>query len=225
MSTTFGVINDSLGHSAGDELLGVIASRLAGAVRPGDTAARSGGDEFVVVCEQVDGVAAATVTAERLLAAVHQPITLKTGEQLVTASVGIAMAEGQDTPESLLRDAAAAMHRAKARGSGRYELFDVQVREHVLRRLRTKTDLCRALRHDELRVHYQPIVRTDTGQPVGVEALVRWEHPERGLLTPNEFVPTAEEFGLIVELGECVLERAAQQVAHWQREVHTDLEV
>jgi diguanylate cyclase (GGDEF)-like protein/PAS domain S-box-containing protein len=216
----FKLINDSLGHAAGDELLVALAARLRNAVRPSDTVARFGGDEFVVVCDGLEGPEAAVAVAERLSRAISEPVALRSGEHFIGASIGIALACGGDreTPDSLLRDADAAMYRVKERGGGdRYELFDEHMRDQVLRRVRTESDLRRALEGDELRVHYQPIVDVETGRPLSVEALVRWEHPQRGLIPPSEFIGIAEDTGLIADLGLRVLDVAAAQVAEWQR--------
>ena len=213
----FKLVNDSLGHKAGDDLLVVLAPRLHDAVRPSDTVARLGGDEFLVVCEGLDGVREAMIVAERVAHAITQPIVLAQGEHFITASIGIALAEHADAdPEGLLRDADAAMYRAKERGRGRYELFDDKLRTRVLRRLRTETELRRALEHDELRVVYQPVVEVDSGDVAAVEALVRWEHPERGLLHPVDFIPVAEDAGLIGALGDWVLSAACRDAAAWQ---------
>jgi diguanylate cyclase (GGDEF)-like protein len=214
----FKVINDSLGHEAGDELLLALAPRLRDVLRPHDTVARLSGDEFVIVCEAARGVREVITVAERAAAAIARPFALDSGQHFVTASVGISVASGSDdTPESLLRDADAAMYRAKQRGPGRYELFDDDMRAEVVARLRIETELRHALDHGELRVHYQPIVDTVTGQPKGSEALVRWEHPERGLIAPRDFMPIAEETGLSLDLGRWVLEQACRQGAAWQR--------
>jgi diguanylate cyclase (GGDEF)-like protein/PAS domain S-box-containing protein len=213
----FSLINDSLGHEAGDEVLLGVASRLRQALPPSDTIARLGGDEFLVVCERQDGVRALVEVAERIGTALSRPFRLGNAEHVLTASIGIALAEEpKDTPASLLRDAEAAMYRAKRRGPGRYELFDQTVRAQILSRLRTERELREALERGQLRVHYQPIIETATGRPVAAEALVRWEHPERGLVPPLEFIPIAEETGLIVELGRQVLEQACGQGAAWR---------
>jgi len=211
-------INDSFGHAAGDEVLLELAPRLRASVRPTDTLARLGGDEFVVVCGDADARTAAGV-AERLAAAVSRPLELRSGEHFFSVSIGIAVSSNlQDTAESLLRDADAALYRAKDRGRGRYEVFDEAMRSRVMGRLHTERELRRALDRDELVVWYQPVIDLCTGRPVATEALVRWEHPERGLVSPLEFIPVAEETGLIADLGLLVLERACAQTARWQRD-------
>jgi diguanylate cyclase (GGDEF)-like protein/PAS domain S-box-containing protein len=213
----FKLVNDSYGHGIGDDLLVTLAPRLHDAVRPSDTVARLGGDEFMVVCEQLDGARDAIQVAERVAQAVSQPIVLRSGEHFITASIGIAMADSADRDtETLIRDADAAMYRAKERGRGRFELFDDVLRERVLTRMRTETELRRALERDELRVVYQPVVDLADGSVVAVEALVRWQHPERGLLDPMEFVPVAEDSGLIEPLGRWVLEAACREGAALQ---------
>jgi diguanylate cyclase (GGDEF)-like protein/PAS domain S-box-containing protein len=220
----FKIINDSLGHAAGDEVLLALAPRLSAAMRVTDTVARLGGDEFVVVCPDVKGVRGAMDAAERLAAAVARPLVLDSGEHFFSLSIGIALATTrEDTPESLLGDADAAMYRAKARGRGRYELFDEAMRTSVMARMRIEGELRRALDRGELRVWYQPVIDLTTGRPVSTEALARWEHPERGLLGPLEFIPIAEETGLIAELGLQVLTEACRQTATWQRELDPEL--
>jgi diguanylate cyclase (GGDEF)-like protein len=212
----FKVVNDSLGHDRGDELLCAVAERLNGVLRAGDTAARFGGDEFVVLCEGVAGEDDAIRVAARLAEALDEPFGIADDEVYVRTSVGIALATSPEArPEALLRDADAAMYRAKERGGGAYEVFDLEMRDRALRRMSVEHALHRAIERDELRVHYQPLVAMSTGDVVGVEALVRWEHPERGLLGPIEFIPTAEETGLIHELGAWVLQAACAQSAAW----------
>jgi diguanylate cyclase (GGDEF)-like protein/PAS domain S-box-containing protein len=214
----FKLVNDSLGHAAGDDLLVALAPRLNDAVRPSDTVARLGGDEFLVVCEQLDGPHEAIRVAERVAQAINQPIVLASSEHFVTASIGIAVAESADAvPEDLLRDADAAMYRAKERGRGRYELFDDLLRRRVLLRLRTENELRRGLERGELRVVYQPVVELADGSVTAVEALVRWQHPQRGLLDPVDFIPVAEDSGLIGALGDWVLAAACRDGAEWQR--------
>jgi diguanylate cyclase (GGDEF)-like protein len=222
----FKMINDSFGHAAGDEVLLTVAPRLIAAVRPSDTVARLGGDEFVVICVGVDAASQATDVAERLAAAARQSLVLESGEHSVTVSIGITVStSSQDTPGSLLRDADVAMYRAKERGRGRYELFDEAMRSEVLTRMRTEAELRRALDGGEFKVWYQPVIDLESGLPVSIEALVRWDHPERGLTAPVEFIHVAEEIGLIAELGLEVLERACRQTAAWQRQFDTSLEI
>ncbi|MGI9097501.1 MAG: sensor domain-containing protein, partial [Solirubrobacteraceae bacterium] len=222
----FKAINDSFGHAAGDEVLLAVAPRLTAVVRPTDTVARLGGDEFVVICLGVDAARQATDVAARLADAIHRPLVLDSGEHCFTASIGITVsASQQDTPGSLLRDADAAMYRAKERGRGRYELFDEAMRTEVMIRTRTETELRRALDGGDFKVWYQPVIDLATGRPVSTEALVRWEHPERGLIAPLEFIHIAEEIGLIAELGLHVLEHACRQTAAWQQQFDTALGV
>jgi diguanylate cyclase (GGDEF)-like protein len=215
----FKLINDSLGHEAGDRVLVDVGARLEQALRPGDTVARFGGDEFTALCEDVPSERAVLAIAERMAQAVAMPFPLGDSETFLSASIGIAMAAGdahdQDLAESLVRDADVAMYRAKERGKSRVELFDSQLRERAVQRLSIESALHRALERDELRLHYQPQVDLSSGQIVGWEALVRWEHPERGLLQPSDFVQVAEETGLILALGSWVLDTACRQVASW----------
>ena len=219
----FKVINDSLGHGVGDELLLAVAPRLRAAVRPHDSVARVGGDEFVAVCELQSRDDAVGV-ADRVADVLRHPIVLGSSEHFISASVGIAVAgAAHETPESLLRDADAAMYRAKARGRGRYEIFDDAMRAHVLNRMETEQELRTAIYRDQLEVHFQPIVDVVDGRPVAVEALVRWRHPVRGLLAPDQFVGVAEETGLILDVGRRVLALAARQTADWQRRFETPL--
>jgi len=212
----FKVVNDSLGHTAGDQLLVAVARRLEGVLRAGDTAARFGGDEFVILCEDISGAREAFAVAERVSAALAAPFVLGEDEAFVRTSIGIAMAvEAGAPPEALLRDADAAMYRAKERGGGVYEVFDDDMRARAVRRLDTENQLHRALERGEFRLHYQPQVALTTGSVSGVEALVRWQHPERGLVAPVEFIAAAEETGLILELGEWVFGEAFEQAARW----------
>ena len=213
----FKIVNDSLGHDAGDKLLCQVAARLEDVLRAGDTAARFGGDEFVVFCENIDGEQDAVRIADRLAAALDRPFQLGAEEVFVHWSVGIALTRDATTrPEALIRDADAAMYRAKERGGNLYEVFDANMRARAVHRLTIENALHRALERNELVVHYQPQVKMTTGGLVGVEALVRWEHPDRGLLGPIEFIGPAEETGLIHELGAVVLRAACGQLAAWQ---------
>jgi diguanylate cyclase (GGDEF)-like protein/PAS domain S-box-containing protein len=213
----FKVVNDSLGHRAGDNLLRQLADRLSDAVRPADTVGRFGGDEFVVLCEDVTDEPMALRIAGRLARVFSEPFALEGDDvHVASASIGVVLREGaQDNPEELLRDADAAMYRAKERGRARVELFDTGMRARAIGRLQTEGDLRRALEHDELRVVYQPIVALGDGSIRGFEALVRWEHPDRGLLSPAQFIPVAEESGMIIGLGRVVLEEACRQSAQW----------
>ncbi|HVQ96911.1 MAG TPA: EAL domain-containing protein [Mycobacteriales bacterium] len=217
----FKLINDSRGHEAGDEVLTAVAGRLTAMARPGDTVARLAGDEFVVISEGLGTGADAVRLAERIVAGLSAPIPIRCGgdrEVSVGASVGIALTDGGTTllPEDLLRDADVAMYRAKERGRGRVEVFDDALRVAVQRRMEIQQDLRQAVAGGQLRVLYQPIVDTRAGLVVGVEALVRWQHPSAGLLGPGEFLDVAEETGLIVPLGAAVLAEACRQAAAWR---------
>ncbi len=216
----FKVVNDSLGHVAGDQLLRVIAGRIRECVRPEDTVARLGGDEFVILMEDIDGIDTAVRTADQIAGVLDAPVRLDGQEVFVTASIGIAA----NTPEhasgtALLRDADVALYRAKDGGRARCEIFDPSMNSAARARLALETDLRHAIGPgacSEFRVHYQPLVDLATSRIVGLEALVRWQHPRRGLLAPGTFIALAEETGLIVPLGRWVLHEACRQVCAWQ---------
>jgi diguanylate cyclase (GGDEF)-like protein/PAS domain S-box-containing protein len=211
----FKLVNDGLGHAAGDALLVDVAARLGTAVRPGDTVCRLGGDEFVVCCENVAGADEALAIAERVNDAFSAPFVLDRSEVFVTASVGVTLANPGTSAQELLRDSDAAMYRAKERGRSRVELFDEVLRQRAAGRLATATALRRALAQGEVVVHYQPVLSVADDRVVGFEALARWEDPERGLVPPNEFIPIAEETGMIVPLGAHVLREATRTLASW----------
>jgi diguanylate cyclase (GGDEF)-like protein len=220
----FKVVNDSFGHSAGDGLLLSISERLQAAVRPHDTVGRLAGDEFVIICEDLDDREAVDV-AERVADTVAQPILLGGRETVITASIGIAHAEPGTRAEDMLRDSDVAMYRAKERGRSRIELFDAEMRRRMIDRLEMERSLRAAIGAGELRLDYQPIVAFDDWEVVAAEALVRWEHPERGMVEPADFIPLAEESGLILPLGRWVLGEACRQVATWRAAGHPQLRV
>ena len=212
----FKVVNDSLGHEMGDRLLTVLAERTRRSLRPGDTLARFGGDEFTILVEDIQDPADAIQVAERITADLRRPFVLKGREIFASASIGVALGEfSTKGAEDLLRDADTAMYRAKESGSN-YCMFDPEMYEHAVERLELENDLRRAAESDEFAVRYQPIVRLGTDEVWGVEALARWNHPTRGLLGPPEFMPAAEESGLITPMGNRLLEEACREAKGWQ---------
>ena len=216
----FKTVNDSLGHAAGDELLEAVGARIASCVRAGDTAARFGGDEFAVLLEGADDAEVA-VAAQRILGSLADPFAIAGREVFVSASIGIAV--GSDESDDMLRNADLALYRAKAKGKGRYEVFRPEMHTMVVERMELEADFQRALRREEFELDYQPIFELASGRLAGVEALVRWQHPERGRMAPGEFVPLAETGQLIIQLGSWVLATATRQAAEWAR-AHPDRE-
>jgi diguanylate cyclase (GGDEF)-like protein len=215
----FKVVNDSLGHEAGDKLLVAVAERLAGALRACDTVARFGGDEFGILLEDVSAVRDAERVAEEIGALMREPFVVGARQHVIGASIGIALSgPSSNTPDALVRDADAAMYRAKLRGRAGHEVFDEEMRTRALARLRTEDELRHAITAGELCLVYQPIVSLTDGLVVGAEALVRWQHPERGLLAPREFIAIAEDSGLIVPMGDWVLREACRAAAAWDAE-------
>jgi len=221
----FKVINDSLGHHKGDQFLLAIASRLELCVRSIDTAARLGGDEFTILLEGIQDVSDAIKVAERIEQELKLPFEFDGQEIFTTASIGIALSStvNYERAEDVLRDADTAMYRAKILGRGRYELFNSNMYANALAKLQLETDLRRAIERRELRVHYQPIVSLTSGSILGFEALLRWEHPERGLLAPADFISIAEETGQIFSIGKWVLQEACGQMQAWRASYPSNL--
>jgi diguanylate cyclase (GGDEF)-like protein/PAS domain S-box-containing protein len=213
----FKLVNDSLGHHTGDELLAAVGTRLKQAVRPTDTVARFGGDEFGLLMEELTSERGAIAMAERISAVLARPFALDAGEHFVTTSIGIALTQGGEAAADLIRAADAAMYRAKERGRARYELYDEVMRGRAMARLTIENDLRRALQRNQLKLVYQPVVSLRDQAVVGAEALLRWDHPERGQILPDEFIPIAEDSGLIERIGDWALDAACRQAAIWER--------
>ena len=220
----FKVVNDSLGHAVGDQLLTTTARRLQLCLRPEDTVSRLSGDEFTILLNEVQDVSDAIRVADRIQAKMKETTVLSAVNRNTTVSIGITMSN--DTyiqPQDMLRDADTAMYRAKALGGGRYQIFDTQMHTQALTLLQLEADMKRAVKNKEWLVHYQPIISLADGKVSGVEALVRWMHPERGLIPPLEFIPQAEDIGLIIPIGEFVLRAACRQTKAWRDAGFSDL--
>jgi diguanylate cyclase (GGDEF)-like protein len=212
-------VNDSLGHAMGDKLLINMARLLEGILRPNDTVARLGGDEFVILIDGINNISDATIVADRLQDRLRSTPLLEGHSIFVTASIGIVLSlSGLDRPEDVLRDADIAMYRAKANGRARYEIYDAIMRQRILDRLTLEAELRTALDTDDLMVHYQPIMEISNGQVTGFEALARWNHPRTGMMYPGQFLPLAEETGLIIAIDRWVLHHACEQTVIWQKQ-------
>jgi diguanylate cyclase (GGDEF)-like protein len=216
-------INDSLGHPCGDELLILVARRLEGCIRQTDMVARFGGDEFAILLDAIENPSDAIRVAEKVQQEISAPFKLHNQDAVTTASIGVALSTSDySEAEDMIRDADTAMYRAKDQGKARYEIFDTAMHTRAVTLLRLESDLRRALQREELCVYYQPIVSIASGELQGFEALVRWQHPERGLISPDQFIAVAEETGLILSLGLSVLREACRQLRTWQQRSLSD---
>lgn len=222
----FKSINDAMGNTVGDEILKVIAQRLDAYRRVGDTVARLSADEFAMLLDNVDDAATTLTVAEELSRAITRPVNIEGQDIVLTASIGIALSITKyERAEDMLRDASLAMYRAKSGGRARIDVFDVLLRRQAMTTMRVESDLRAAIEHDQLRLYYQPIINLQTGRIAGFEALMRWLHPDRGLVSPAEFIPLAEESGLIVPMGNWAMCQAVGQLARWQKSFPGDEEL
>ena len=215
----FKVVNDSLGHPAGDELLKQIAARFEANLRPGDLVARLGGDEFTILLNDLPSEQAAFLLAERLQEDLKRPFDIQGREIFTSASIGISFGTPNSTADELIRDADIAMYRAKSKGKARFQLFDKEMHESAIKRLQLETELRQALKRKEFCLFYQPIVDINSRVLSGFEALVRWKHPQKGFISPDEFIPVLEENNLILALGKWVFQEGCRQLVEWRRQI------
>lgn len=213
----FKTVNDTLGHHAGDELLQSITEKLCSVVRPNDMVARLGGDEFIVLVDNVKGIEQVVSIAERVLAELQKPVKIGRQDIYMSASIGIVLNSTEHTtPDEIVRDADLAMYRAKVKGKARYEIFDIKMHAGALTQLQLEIDLRRAIKNKEFLLYYQPIFSIGTQNISGFEVLIRWNHPERGIVSPLDFIPIAEETGLILPIGNWVMYESCRQMREWQ---------
>ncbi|HEU5480161.1 MAG TPA: bifunctional diguanylate cyclase/phosphodiesterase, partial [Candidatus Tumulicola sp.] len=215
----FKSVNETMGTFAGDDVLVETAARLRASIRETDTIARIGADEFVVLCEDIDALHFATTIARRILDALSLPFTVESDSVRLTASIGIAFSsDGTETVDTLLQNAGLALYQAKHSGRGRYEVFGEAIRDQIAKRRELEAALARAVSRQELRLHYQPIVESESARVESFEALLRWERPGLGVIPPGDFIPLAEQTGLIVDIGAWVVQEACRQAASWGNE-------